>query len=471
MNDGIDIFSGKQVINNDSETVNAGFEYTLKPRTDDIESEEEDETHNADESGDSGILTCENAVDASAAEVFAAFGWFSDSLRDDIMDKGEAHISDSGAAVETAFFFELSDDMLHSFDLILVEGKLFDDEHIVLNDLTCGESQGNTGIFGMVLNEVFDTVDTSVDSAAVSGFSAEVVDKGFFLIMSDMDSVFKELIDAFIFSSGDRDDRNAEEVFEGINIDTAAIGGKLVHHIECDYHRNIHFEELHGEVEVTFDIGNIDDIDDSVRFFVQDEISSDDLLAGIRGHGVDTRQVSDEGIGVTLDSAVLAVNSNAGEVANVLFRAGKTVKEGSFTAVLVTHEGEAHGSTLREGRAVVLGVEPAALTETGVFGFFIFLSSGVFLFGLADRSDADIFGIGEAQGEFVVMEAQLHGIAHGSELNEGDLGTGDKAHIEEMLAKRAISADFFYFYGLTDLNCIKSIHDNIGSNRTLFSIL
>ena len=41
-------------------------------------------------------------------------------------------------------------------------------------------------------------------------------------------------------------DKIAEKMLHAVYIYTAAVGGELVHHIQGNYHRDIHFYELHG---------------------------------------------------------------------------------------------------------------------------------------------------------------------------------------------------------------------------------
>ena len=42
----------------------------------------------------------------------------------------------------------------------------------------------------------------------------------------------------------------------------------LIHHVQCENHRNIQFHQLHGQVQVSFNIGCIHNIDDSLWMFI-----------------------------------------------------------------------------------------------------------------------------------------------------------------------------------------------------------
>ena len=40
---------------------------------------------------------------------------------------------------------------------------------------------------------------------------------------------------------------------------------ELVVHVECYHHRNIHIQQLGGQIEVALDVGRVNDVDDDVR--------------------------------------------------------------------------------------------------------------------------------------------------------------------------------------------------------------
>ena len=72
-----------------------------------------------------------------------------------------------------------------------------------------------------------------------------------------------------------------------------------------------------------------------------------------------------------------------------------------------------------------------------------------------NRGDLDPGGVGHAQREFVAVQAKLHGVAHGREFHKRDLRAGNYAHIQKVLAKRALAAHAEDFGGLTGFECIK----------------
>ena len=137
-------------------------------------------------------------------------------------------------------------------------------------------------------------------------------------------------------------------------------------HIERDHHRDVHLEQLHREEEVAFDVRRVYDVDDRLRLFVEDEIARHDLLAAVRGHGINAGQIGHAGVRVAPHRAVLAVDRDAGEIADVLIRPRELVEQGGLAAVLIPHERKGEQGIVREGIAAPLRMVLARLAESGV---------------------------------------------------------------------------------------------------------
>ena len=203
------------------------------------------------------------------------------------------------------------------------------------------------------------------------------------------------------------------------------------------------------------DIGGIHDVDDRLRLLVEDKIPADQLLAGIRRHGIDAGKVRNGSIPVTADHAVLAVHRDPGEVAHMLVGTGQLIKEGRLAAVLVAHQRKAQQGSFRQGIAATLRVIFSFLTQTGVFGM-AFLRPGT-AFGRGRRiqqGNLNVFRVRPPQRELISVQTQLHGVTHRSQLDEADLGTRNHTHIQKMPAKRAFSANSIDPGSLPDLQII-----------------
>ncbi len=152
----------------------------------------------------------------------------------------------------------------------------------------------------------------------------------------------------------------------------------------------------------------------------------------------------------------------------MLVGAGELVKEGGLSGVLVPDQGKGQLRVIGKGIAVPLAVKTSLLPQTRVlfvmalllFLFFLFLfffpglrelSPGGALFGGAseggsagdflDRQDPDQSGIVHAQGELIAVDADLHGIPQRRQLHDRDLGPGENAHVQKMLAEGSSAQD------------------------------
>ena len=184
--------------------------------------------------------------------------------------------------------------------------------------------------------------------------------------------------------------------------------------------------------------------------FADDELPGDDLLAGIRRHGVDARQVGDLGLRVSLDGAALAVHRHTRKVADVLVGAGELVEQGSLAAVLVARQRKGQGLILRQGMLPLLGVVLAALAKTRVLHHLL-RHRGVHRRGLFGGGHGDLCRVVQTQGQLIAVDAQLHGVAHGCQLYQRDLRPGDQTHIQKMLPQCACTAHSIHYGAFADL--------------------
>ena len=83
-------------------------------------------------------------------------------------------------------------------------------------------------------------------------------------------------------------------------------------------HRSVKLHKLHGQVQVSFYIGSIYDVDYSLWFGFQYELPGYDLFAAVGGKGVDPRQVGDLCLRMSFDGAALLVNGHSRKIAHML---------------------------------------------------------------------------------------------------------------------------------------------------------
>ena len=258
-----------------------------------VDGEVDDAYHDEDEDGNGRPFASEDFVNLAAAAVFFALFGFDYGSVTELLDEGEAHLCHGSSTVEAAFLFHLHDEVLQSLFLGLREFQSFHDDRVAFHQLGGGKADGDVGTLGMVLDEVHDAVQTTVYGAAMVVLVAEVLTNGCFLILRDVDGVVDQLVDTFVFRSGDGHHGQTEYQLHLIHHDAAAIVAHLIHHIECQYHRHPQLHQLHGQVEIALDIVGIHNVDDGLGLLLHDELARDNLLRSIRREGVDAWQVGD----------------------------------------------------------------------------------------------------------------------------------------------------------------------------------
>ena len=213
-----------------------------------------------------------------------------------------------------------------------------DDVLVPLDELGGGEADRDAGLFRVVLDLVDHRVDAAVDRAG----GAEVVHRGVHLVPGGLDGDLHQLVHALVLHGGDGHHRDAQGLGEPLDVDGAAAGGDLVHHVQGQHHGDPHLHQLEGQVQIPLDIGGVHDVDEAVRLLVQDEVPGDDLLRRIGPDGVDARQIHHRAVLLAPDGAGLLIHRHAGEVAHVLVGAGELVEQCGLAAVLIAGQREDH---------------------------------------------------------------------------------------------------------------------------------
>ena len=150
------------------------------------------------------------------------------------------------------------------------------------------------------------------------------------------------------------------------------------------------------------------------------------------------------------DRAVLAVDRDAREVADVLVRAGELVEKRRLAAVLVAREREAQRHAAGQRRPAGLHVVPPALAEAGVRDRLFAAAAPAFRCGVPHAHNFDFFRIGQPQRQLVPVDAHLERVAHRGEFHHRDVRARDQPHVEKMLAQRALAADGLHRGGFSN---------------------
>ena len=243
----------------------------------------------------------------------------------------------------------------------------------------------------------------SVYRSAVIILTAEVLLLRTFLILRDVDGMVDKLGYSVVFCCRDRYHRHPQHVFHPVYIDSPAVSGHLIHHVQGNYHGDPHLQELYRKIHVPLYVCSVHYVDDGGRPVLQNEISGYDLLTGIRRHGIDARKVCYEGIGMAFDHAVLPVYRNSGEISHVLVRSRKLVEKRGLTAVLVSHERIGEYRIVGKRMLCRLIVILSRLSKAGMIAYPDVLYPGMFIGSGIDLFNVYLGRIVESQSQLISM--------------------------------------------------------------------
>ena len=125
-----------------------------------------------------------------------------------------------------------------------------------------------------------------------------------------------------------------------IDLDAARLGD--VHHRHDDHHRQLQFAEKKREIEIAFDRGGVDHVDEKIRL-VRKDVAEGGLFVFARGgEGVDSGQIDESRVTGERERkfTLLLFHRDAGPVADMLFRACKRVEDGGLAAVGVSDDSD-----------------------------------------------------------------------------------------------------------------------------------
>ena len=138
---------------------------------------------------------------------------------------------------------------------------------------------------------------------------------------------FHKFIKPFFFQRGNGYDGNADFLFKAFRVDFIALFFDLVHHVERDDHRHVDFHKLSCQIQVTFKVCRVDDIDDAVGLFVKNEVSGNDFFGRVRRQRINARKVDDRhGFRALFVRSFTLINRYARPVADVRGRTRQGVE-------------------------------------------------------------------------------------------------------------------------------------------------
>ena len=251
-----------------------------------------------------------------------------DAVLDQTADVLIARVGDDGLRVVVKLFLDSGDELFHLLQNVLAEREAGKHLAVALEQLD-GEPAA-LRLFGNVRDQLFDLGQRVLDGLGERMLCRSVLRRSGLLCRLD------ELPGALALDGCGLNDRNAELFGELLDVDHVAALLDDIHHVQRDNDRDAHFKQLGGQVQVTLDVGRINEVHDGVRLLVYEIVACYDLLERVRRQRVNTRQVSDRNFLVALELAFLLLDRNTRPVADILRRTGQIVEHGRLAAVRVT---------------------------------------------------------------------------------------------------------------------------------------
>src|SRR5450759_227333 len=160
---------------------------------------------------------------------------------------------------------------------------------------------------------------------------------------------FPDLVGPPVAHPDHRHNRDAEQFGKQVDVNLDAPALRRIHHVEGDDERHSQLEQLGGQVEVSFDVAGIDDVDDGVGLLSGDEVPDHHFLERVSRETVCAGKVDD----VEFDPAPAAgtfflLDRHTGPVAAVLAAPSEVVEDGGLAGVGIP--GESDNVIHRRGR-------------------------------------------------------------------------------------------------------------------------
>ena len=157
-----------------------------------------------------------------------------------------------------------------------------------------------------------------------------------FRLFSHLQAFFHSLHRSLPMERGNRNDLAPDLFAKCLEINLSSGLFYHVHHVDGDNDGNSDLQKLGGKVQISLQIGTIHDIQNDIRLLVNQIISRNHFLRGVRGKRVDTGKILDDHILMPLQFSFLLFNGYAWPVTDVLGTSGQIVKQRCFPAVRVS---------------------------------------------------------------------------------------------------------------------------------------
>ena len=348
-------------------------------------------------------------------------------------EEGTAHetvlrAGDDGGGILIILFLDLFPLLVSHLDDTAIIVKLAHHlgDHLVAGQQLDGEVAGGIGSrkVQMFHHILLDDVDGLLQVGAVVDMDVFGV---LLQVLVEIHDLGHHLLDAGASRGDRRDDGEAEEFAEGVDIKLVAVFLQFVVHIEGHHHGHVHVDELGGEEEVAFEVRGIDDVEHDVGVLLHNVLADVAFFRGVFGKGVGAGKVGNhDGIILIVVVADLGIDGDAAVVAHLLAHAGGVVEEGGLAAVGVADEGNVDAFAFMSEDA--FGLLGDGAVEAVVVGHL-----------LSDGDDLHAAGLHTAQGDMSAHDLVLDGVAQGGIADHLDLLAAHKSHLHEAVTETSVA--------------------------------
>ena len=268
MNNGIDIPGCQRTIYQIRKCRDSHIQQIRQRSSDHIKCQPEYSRHNCNKAWNSCIFSRQDLIHLRTSQMFLAFFRLHNRSITDLLNKCKTHICNCCGPIKSTFLFHLLYNMLQELFFILIQLELFQDQFIPFCQFACRKSYRNVCLLRMILDQMHDPVQASVYCSAMVICITEILSSRTFLIFCHMHCMFDQFFNSFILRSRYWNNRYSKFLLHLIYQDRTAVVPHLIHHIQCQNHRNIQLHQLHGQIQVPLNIGCIHDIDDSLWMLI-----------------------------------------------------------------------------------------------------------------------------------------------------------------------------------------------------------
>ena len=208
-----------------------------------------------------------------------------EALIDDVGNHAVTLSGDDGLGIVVAVLLALSDQLLHASGLLLGEVDELAGVRVALKQLDgviAALVGGNTR-----RKVVLDVVQNVLDGGI------ELVLGHLTLRSSGLLDLLEKLLDTLVLKGRDHHNRAAELLGELVRVDLIAVLFDQVGHVEGNDHGQAGLDNLKRQVQVTLEVGGVDNLDDNIGLAAHEVIARALLLGAVGGKRVDAREVRD----------------------------------------------------------------------------------------------------------------------------------------------------------------------------------